>query len=89
MLRQCPIRSPLDPVVQVLEIALEVCWVCACSACRSAFGETLGRLFPNGGMLIFSTYFVVHVGLLLAKDNRDRSGGGSGALICLCRPIWL
>src|SRR6516164_8976801 len=25
--RQCPIRSPLDPVVQVLELALEVCLV--------------------------------------------------------------
>src|SRR6266571_3648267 len=25
--RQCPIRSPLDPVVQVLELALEVCFV--------------------------------------------------------------
>jgi len=25
--RQCPIRSPLDPVVQVLEIALKVCLV--------------------------------------------------------------
>jgi hypothetical protein len=25
--RQCPIRPPLDPVVQVLELALEVCLV--------------------------------------------------------------
>ena len=25
--RQCPVRSPLDPVVQILEIALEICRV--------------------------------------------------------------
>ena len=31
----------------------------------AAFGGVLGRLFPDGGRLIFAAYFVAHVGALL------------------------
>jgi hypothetical protein len=31
----------------------------------AAFGQMLDRLYPNGGILVFAAYFVVHVGALL------------------------
>jgi hypothetical protein len=49
--RQCPIRSPLDPIVQVLELALEVYFVVrpcqSIHARRGVFLEFEERLFEK------------------------------------------